>query len=148
MTDMLTAEERQLEAERGAELRVHSAEGLPKMLGIEITETARGRVVGRVPAAGQVKTSYGTLHGGVTAAFVDHLLGGAALLVSPPERQPVTLEFKLNYIAPVTEGDLEGVAEVVAQTGRTVVVRVTLSNNNRVVGLGQGTWMLVKPSNV
>jgi uncharacterized protein (TIGR00369 family) len=119
--------------------------GLPQFLGIELVHIEAGRATGRIDVGKELLSSFGNLHGGVTAALVDHVLGAAVLGLVEAGHWPATLEFKLNYLASIQNGLLEATAEVVASTRRTAVVRVDVTNRDRLVAVGQGTVMIVAP---
>jgi uncharacterized protein (TIGR00369 family) len=119
--------------------------GLPGFLGIELVHIEPGKATGRIDVGKHLLSSFGNLHGGVTAALVDHMLGAAVLGLVEAGHWPATLEFKLNYLASIQNGPLEATAEVVASTRRTAVVRVDVTNRGRLVAVGQGTVMIVEP---
>jgi hypothetical protein len=56
-----------------------------------------------------------------------------------------TTEYKVNNLAPVREGRLEARAEVIAMTKRTSVVRIDVTNGDRLVCVAQGTCLLQEP---
>lgn len=128
-----------------AYLREASAQGLPGFLGIEFVDVSPGHVEMRLPLREELLSTFGQLHGGVTAAFTDHLLGAAVLPLVEEGQWPATLEFKINYLSAVREGALEGVADVLALTRRTAVVRIDVRNRDRIVAAGQATVMIVDP---
>ena len=90
-------------------------------------------------------TPFGNLHGGVLAALCDHVLGTVCYPVIPRGAWAATTEFKLNYLAPVTEGVLEASATIVSLTKRTAVVRIEVMNGERLVCTAQGTVLVVAP---
>jgi uncharacterized protein (TIGR00369 family) len=92
------------------------------------------------------------------AALVDHVLGTVCYPVMPPGSWAATTEFKLNYLAPVTDGVLSAVSQVVSLTKRTAVVRITVTNSagpggrpddtdesDRLVCSAQGTVLVMAP---
>jgi uncharacterized protein (TIGR00369 family) len=56
-----------------------------------------------------------------------------------------TTEFKLNYLAPVTEGALQATARIESMSKRTAVVRIEVQNGERLVCIAQGTVLLMAP---
>ena len=82
---------------------------------------------------------FGSLHGGVLSALVDHLLGAVLYPLIPAGTWAATTEFKLNLVAPVREGSLTARAEVIAMSRRTAVVRIDAHCGDRLVGAAQGT---------
>lgn len=88
---------------------------------------------------------FGSMHGGVLAALVDHVLGAVLYPVIPRGAWAATTEFKLNLIAPVRDGVLVARSEIVAMSKRTAVVRVEASCGGRMVGAAQGTVTISLP---
>lgn len=119
--------------------------GLPSFLGMEVVEVEPGRARARLEVRPHLLSSFGNLHGGVTAGLVDHVLGAAVLGLIPPGHWPATLEFKLNYLASIQDGVVEATAEVLTSTRRTAVVRIDVRNGDRLAAAGQGTVMIVSP---
>ncbi len=119
--------------------------GLPGFLGIKIVEWWPGGLRGEVEVRDELLTPFKNLHGGVLAAICDHLLGTVCYPVIPPGAWAATTEFKLNYLAPVTEGTLSASSQIVSLTNRTAVVRIDVTNGERTVCMAQGTVLIVAP---
>jgi len=119
--------------------------GLPDYLGIEIAELGPGRLDATMTVRDELLTPFGTLHGGVMAGFVDHLLGCVLYPLMKRGQWAATTEFKLNYLAPVRGGALRGVSSVVALGRRTAVVRVDVTADGRPVCVAQGTLLVSEP---
>ncbi len=84
-------------------------------------------------------------HGGLIAAFVDASLGTAALSAVAQDHKVVsTIEYKLNFLKPVLEGDeLEAIGTVISQGKRILVVQCEvfcLNRENILVAMGLGTF--------
>jgi 1,4-dihydroxy-2-naphthoyl-CoA hydrolase len=124
---------------------VADAGGLPGFLGIRHTDIGPGTLTALVPIRAELLTPFGNLHGGVLAALCDHVLGTVCYPVIPRGAWAATTEFKLNYLAPVTEGDLRATAHIVSLTKRTAVVRIDVDNDGRAVCVAQGTVLIMAP---
>jgi uncharacterized protein (TIGR00369 family) len=122
-----------------------SAGGIIAFLGIEHVEVGPGVLRARVRVRDELLTPFRNLHGGVLAALCDHVLGTVCYPVIPRGAWAATTEFKVNYLAAVTEGTLEARASIVSLTKRTAVVRIDVDNDGRVVCLAQGTVLVVAP---
>ena len=120
----------------------HSING---WLGIRLQDVWPGGVRAVMTVRPDLLTPVGTLHGGVVAAFCDHVLGVVCYPVMPQGSWAATTEFKLNYLAPVRSGDLVGVATIVALSKRTAVVRLEVENEGRAVCMAQGTILVMPP---
>lgn len=120
-------------------------EGLNGWLGIRLEQVWPGGLRAVLPVRPEFLTPFGNLHGGVLAAFCDHVLGTVCYPVMPRGAWAATTEFKLNYLAPVRSGELEATATIVALSKRTGVVRVEVVNKDRPVCLAQGTILVMPP---
>ena len=81
-------------------------------------------------------------HGGVLAAFMDGLLGVTALTAVAGENKVVaTVEFKINFLEPVHEGDeLSGKGKVVRKGSRLVLTEAQVFSNDKLIATGSGTF--------
>jgi uncharacterized protein (TIGR00369 family) len=119
--------------------------GLPGWLGVAIAELSAGRLVAEMPVRPDLLTPFGTLHGGVMAGLVDHVLGCVLYPLMARGQWAATTEFKLNYLAPVRGGTLRAESTVVALGRRTAVVRVEVTNGDELVCAAQGTLLVSDP---
>jgi uncharacterized protein (TIGR00369 family) len=122
-----------------------AAGGLVGYLGIRHTDVGAGVLRAEVDVRDDLMTPFGNLHGGVLAALCDHVLGTVLYPVIPRGAWAATTEFKINYLAPVTEGTLAATATIVSLTKRTAVVRIDVENGDRLVGAAQGTVLVMAP---
>jgi uncharacterized protein (TIGR00369 family) len=119
--------------------------GLPEYLGIRVTRAGPGELDAQLEVRDELKTPFGNLHGGVLAALCDHILGTVLYPVIPRGAWAATTEFKLNYLAPVSEGVIDATARIVSLTKRTAVVRIDVTNAERLVCVAQGTVLIMAP---
>jgi uncharacterized protein (TIGR00369 family) len=122
-----------------------SVTGLPQYLGVHFTEFAPGRLVATMDVRQELITPMGSLHGGVMAGLVDHVLGCVLYPLMKPGAWAATTEFKLNYLAAVKGGTLTAESTVLSLTRRTAVVKVEVSNEGKLACLAQGTLLIVDP---
>jgi acyl-coenzyme A thioesterase PaaI-like protein len=88
----------------------------------------------------------GAVHGGIVAAYLDEVLGGAAARAAG--RPAVTGELTVRYVKPVpSETPLLGRARLVANHGRYVDVEGSLEdwNARRVVATARGRFFPIEP---
>ena len=109
------------------------------------TDVGPGVLRASLAVRDELKTPAGNLHGGVLAGLCDHVLGTVCYPVIPRGSWAATTEFKLNYLAPVTEGTLEATATIESLTKRTAVVRIEVHNDGRLVCIAQGTVLVMAP---
>lgn len=86
-----------------------------------MTEAANGRCVIEVPAGEHLTQQSGFFHGGVVAGVADAACGHAAISAAPDGADVVSVEFKLNLLAPADGSRLRATASVLRQ-GRTISV--------------------------
>lgn len=120
-------------------LKNRQSDGLPGYLGIETLEVSPGRMRAALKVRDQLLNPFGSLHGGVLSALVDHVLGAVLYPVIPVGSWAATTEFKLNLIKPVRTGALVAESRIVSLGKRSAVVVVEATNEERLVGLAQGT---------
>lgn len=87
-------------------------------------------------------------HGGVVAALIDIAMGTAACggNYGTRLRPMVTLEMKVNYVAPARGSRLTAVADVVRAGSRTAVVRCEVTTDlGEVCAAGLGTFIARRP---
>ena len=126
--------------------RAHEQEGgLPGFLGIRIADYWPGGLRFEVQIRDELLTPFKNLHGGVLSGLVDHALGTVCYPVMPKGAWAATTEFKLNLLAPVTGGTLSAEAQIISLTKRTAVVRIDVTNDDRLVCAAQGTVLIMLP---
>ena len=85
----------------------------------------------------------GMAHGGCIAAFMDGILGVAALSsVCNEGKYVATVEFKINYLKPTrTKDTLLGIGKVLKKGKRLIVVEGKIFNSSKeIVALSTGTF--------
>lgn len=115
-------------------------------LGMSLTVQAPGRIRYRLTVGREHLSAPGACHGGVIAGMMDAVLGVTALSWAVTrDRLCATVEFKIHYFAPVTEGDvLEGSGEIDFTGSKLVVVSGTINDlsSGQPVAKGIGTFTL------
>lgn len=96
-------------------------QGLMKLLGAELVEVEAGRVRIDLVARPEVGQQHGYVHAGATSAIADSAGGYAALTLMPEGTEVLTVEYKLNLLAPAAGERLEAIGRVV-RSGRTLTV--------------------------
>lgn len=85
------------------------------------------------------------VHGGVLAAFMDSILGVAALSCAEANNNVVsTVEFKINYLSPSFVGDeLLGIGKV-EQQGKRIIIStgdiICTNRDNKLIAKAMGTF--------
>ena len=98
-------------------------QGLMRLLGAEVVEAAEGRCVVEVPFREELTQQERYFHGAVTGAIADTAGGYAALTLAPPDREVLTVEYKMNFLAPAWGEKLVASGEVLTAGRRLFVCR-------------------------
>jgi uncharacterized protein (TIGR00369 family) len=116
-----------------------NATGLPGFLGIRTVEVTPGRMVAEIDLRDDLKNPFGSIHGGVISALVDHVLGAVIYPHIERGRWAATTGFTINLLAAAREGTLRAEATIISLTKRQAVVQVEVADATRLVALAQGT---------
>lgn len=124
-------------------------QGLMAHLGATLGRIERGEVHIHLPMSSAVTQQHGYFHGGATSTIADSAGGYAALTMFDDDSEVLTVEYKVNLIAPATGEELEAVGTVL-KPGRTLSVCplevfATSGEESRLIAAGQQTIMRVKP---
>jgi uncharacterized protein (TIGR00369 family) len=98
-----------------------AAQSFVRLIGAEIAALAPGEVTVALPARADLCQQRGFLHGGVTAAIADTAAGYAAYSLMPAGSSPLTVEFKINLMAPAVGDRFLANAKVI-RSGRTLTI--------------------------
>jgi len=118
-----------LESLQRALLRGETVEGLSlnfpppvaKLIGFDCVQVEEGKTVFRLQARrDQHANPMGTLHGGILCDVADGAMGIACATLLEPGESFTTVEIKMNFFRPVTDGLIEARARVV-NAGKTMV---------------------------
>jgi len=92
-----------------------------RLIGAQIAGLEPGHCILALPARADLCQQRGFLHGGVTAALADTASGYAAYSLMPAGSSPLTVEFKINLMAPALGERFVASAKVV-RAGRTLTI--------------------------
>jgi uncharacterized protein (TIGR00369 family) len=90
-------------------------------LGTRLVRVEPGLCVIEQPFGPPVAQQQGLFHGGMIAAVADVAGGYAALSLAEPGQEALTVEYKINFLAPA-RGDLLVATGRVVRAGRTLIV--------------------------
>ncbi len=100
---------------------IFDRQGFMRELGAEMTAVADGRCVIELPFSDRVSQQSGFFHGGIIGAIADTAGGCAAFTQFPDGGDPVTLEYKINFLRPA-KGDRIIAEGIVLRAGKSVSV--------------------------
>lgn len=101
--------------------RSFAAQGLMSLLGATLDSIEPGHAEILLHFRDDLNQQHGYFHAGVTAAIADSAGGYAAMSLMPPGADVLSVEFKINLLAPATGPWLRAVADV-ARRGKTLTV--------------------------
>jgi uncharacterized protein (TIGR00369 family) len=96
-------------------------QGAMKLIGAEMTELAPGYCAIAIQPHAEILQQHGYVHAGIVATLVDSAGGFAGFTLFPADSSVLTVEFKLNLLAPAT-GDRLVAEGFVVKPGRTLVI--------------------------
>jgi len=122
---------------------VGASSAFSRLLGLEILQAGGGEARGAIsqPICGNVHQH--KLHGGALFSLIDTAMGQASHSLGDGGPSSVTLECKINYIRPVSEGSVLCHAKVLHAGRRTQVVEAEVLQGDKLVAKAQGTFACV-----
>jgi uncharacterized protein (TIGR00369 family) len=91
------------------------------LIGATLERVAPGEVEIVLPASGTIRQQHGFVHGGLIGAVMDTACGFASLSMMPPDAGVLTVEYKINFLAPAA-GDSFRIVGRVRKSGRTLTL--------------------------
>jgi len=132
--------------------RIHDSfarQGLMQSFGAALADVAPGRVEITAPIRPEASQQHGAAHAGLTFALADSAAGYAALTLMPEGREVMTVEAKINLIAPAVGERLMARGEVAKAGRRLTVCRAEVfaqrDGVETCVALMQATMIAVDP---
>jgi len=102
-------------------------------LGATLTRVEPGIVEIELPFRAELTQQHGYFHGGIVATIADSAAGYAAFTLMPAGSSVLSVEYKINMIAPAAGERLRAIGEAV-RSGRTLTVctfRVMVAKDGR-----------------
>ena len=135
---------------RGSGLRSQGCAKLPPVdlpflqhVGARIVEKADGASVVSLAIQPHHRNSSGIVHGGVPYTLADTAMGAALYSVLGPEERCATIEIKIAYFRPVTEGELVCRGRIVHRGRNTASLEASLTVAGALVANATGTFAIV-----
>jgi uncharacterized protein (TIGR00369 family) len=96
-------------------------QGIMKHLGARLAELAPGHVTIQVPFRPELTQQHGYFHAGVSGTIADSACGYAAYTLMPADSSVLTVEYKMNLLAPADGEELIARAKVL-RSGKTLKI--------------------------
>lgn len=125
-----------------------AAQALMATLGATLETVSPGEVVISLPYRADLTQQHGYLHAGAIGTIGDSACGYAALTLMEPGTAVLSVEFKLNLLAPAQGSRFRAIGRVV-RAGRTLTVcsaevRASEGTSDSLIALMQGTMMTLR----
>lgn len=115
-----------------------------QLLQITLDQIDEGFARFRMPFRKELTHPYGIVHGGAIASLADTAIAFAMMTLIQPGEKLTTVEFKINFFAPVNEGELSGEGRVVSKGKRVAVGDMQVKNGEgNLIAKGMGTYMIL-----
>ena len=99
-----------------------------QLLGMEIMEIKEGESKIRMPFKQGLTHPYRIVHGGAIASLADSSVAMALISLVEPKDRIATIEFKINFLVPISKGRLEAHAKIIHKGSKTAVGDVEVKN--------------------
>jgi len=91
------------------------------LIGAELARVEPGRCEIHLPYRQDLTQQHGFFHGGITTTIADSACGYAGFTLMPADASVLTIEYKVNFLAPA-DGDLLIATGNVVKPGRSIIV--------------------------
>jgi len=99
-----------------------------QLLGMEVLEIKEGESKIQMPFKQDLTHPYRIVHGGAIASLADSSVAMALISLVEPKDSITTIEFKINFFAPISKGGLEAHAKIIHKGSKTAVGDVEVKN--------------------
>ena len=125
------------------------AQTVMQTINANLSEVAPGRVVIELPYQSGLTQQHDFIHAGISSTIMDSACGYAAFSLMPAEAEVLTIEFKINLLAPASGEHFRAVGTV-RKPGRQVFVSESelfaqTGDSEKLVASMTGTLMAVYP---
>ena len=96
-------------------------QGAMRLIGARLLEVRPGYCAIELPCRDDLSQQHGYMHAGIVGAIVDSAGGYAGFTLFPPDASVLTVEYKLNLVAPAAGERLVAEGRVV-KPGRTLAI--------------------------
>lgn len=123
-------------------------QGIMAHIGAELGRVEPGYCEIKLPFQAALTQQHGYFHGGVTTTIADSACGYAGFTLMPADATVLTIEYKVNFLAPA-DGELLYARGHVVKPGRSIIVcqsevTVTKGERQRVCACMTETMMVMR----
>ena len=113
-----------------------------ELIGLRFTELSSGESCCELDTTASLFNTNGILHGGVAYSLADTGMGAALFAGLEKGQSCATIEIKIAYFRPVTDGRLVCESRVVQQGRRFAFLESEITNGERLVAKATGTFVI------
>lgn len=114
-----------------------------ELLGMKVEKMEYGRAKLIMPVDEKLFQAFGVVHGGAVSSLIDSAVAVALRPMVDRGTRTATIELKVNYLAPITEGTLFAEARIVQKGGKIAVGLVEVYNGNKLAAIGLATYRIM-----
>jgi len=115
-----------------------------QLLRISLEQIDTGFARFRMPFRKELTQAYGVVHGGAIASLADTAVAFALMTIIQPGERVTTAEFKINFFAAVTNGQMIGEARVVHAGKRLVSADMEVrGQDGKLIAKGIATYAII-----
>ena len=115
-----------------------------ELLGIRPGISADGVGTAFMTVADHHRQGAGAVQGGILVTLADYAFFRACRSLLKEGEHAVTIELKLNFVAPAREGELTAHSSIISRGGRIIVGDMKITGpDDRLIATGLGTYMTV-----
>ena len=119
-----------------------------QLLQIRLEQIDTGFARFRMPFRKELTQAYGVVHGGAIASLADTAVAFALMTIIQPGERVTTAEFKINFFAAVTSGEMVGEARVAHAGKRLVAADMEVkSQEGQFIAKGMATYVIIEAPN-
>lgn len=112
------------------------------LIGLRFSNIEDGSSQCQLKVTENLLNPYGVVHGGVIYSLADTAMGGALYSTMSENERCVTVEMKVAYFQPATDGTLNCAADVVHRSKRLGYLESEVKNGERLVAKASATFSI------
>ena len=117
-----------------------------QLLKISLDQIDEGFARFRMPFRKELTQAYGVVHGGAIATLADTAVAFAMMTMIQPGERVTTVEFKINFLAPVTEEEMIGEARIINKGNRLALADMEVKRGDgKLIAKGLATYIILSP---
>lgn len=153
MTDATPSAQRGIRRDISDKVRdSFSRQRMMETIGAEIAAVRPGQVEIVLPYRAELSQQNGFMHAAAITAIADSACGYSALTVMPLDADVLSVEFKVNLLAPAAGDRFTAVGRVV-RSGRTLTVcagevHAERGDTRKLIAIMQATMIVISPTDV